>query len=288
MASVMTYRPRVVPRDDPMSQLGLRFERVSFTSTDGLKLSGWWIPAIEPRRQRQRPEDWGTKTVIACHGLAANKSNQLVIARELLRGGYNVLIFDFRAHGESAGQLTTLGDLERRDVLGAVKWLRESRPKQSQRIVGVGASMGAAALIAAAADDSPEGQAIEAVAVYGTYDDLGLLARDISKDRFLPPFNAILPTVGLPMAAAQVGADLPDFKPGEDVVKLWPRPILVIHGRLDSVIPYERGLRLWKLALHPKYNVWIAEGDHNKIINHDAAAVAVRAFFETAKPLEML
>ena len=70
-------------------------------------------PLSSLRNERTRASD---RTVIVCHGLASNKSNHLLLARELVPHGYNVLIFDFRAHGESDGQLTSLGDLERRDV----------------------------------------------------------------------------------------------------------------------------------------------------------------------------
>jgi fermentation-respiration switch protein FrsA (DUF1100 family) len=295
MAAVMTYRPKIVPRDDPRSQLGFGFERVSFKSNDGMRIAGWWIPAIEPApaqgprsRRAARPQDFGTKTVIVCHGLAANKSNQLVLARDLVRGGYNVLIFDFRAHGESDGQLTSLGDLERQDVLAAVRWLRANHPAQAQRIFGVGASLGAAALIAAAADSSAEGQAIEAVAVYGTYDDLKLLARDIGHDRFWPPFDFILPTLGLHIAAAHAGTDLVSFRPAAEVARLWPRPILIIHGQRDTVIPFSRGERLYRAALQPKHNYWLPQGDHNRIVNDDDAAMIVKAFFDSARPQQLL
>jgi fermentation-respiration switch protein FrsA (DUF1100 family) len=292
MAAVMTYRPKVVPRDDPSNQLGFSFERVSFESADGVRLSGWWIPAIDPSQLRRPapppPPDFGTKTVVVCHGLAANKANQLILASELVQGGYNVLIFDFRAHGESAGQVTSFGDLERRDVLGAVRWLRANRADESRHVYGVGASLGAAALVAAAADESDEGRAIEAVALYGTYDDLQLLARDVGGARFWPPFDRLVPSVGMHVAAAQVGADLPHFRPVDQVTQLWPRPVMVIHGYLDPVIPFDRGERLYRLALHPKQSYWLHEGDHNRIVNDKGAARAVKAFFDDARPMQIL
>ena len=181
-----------------------------------------------------------------------------------------------------------MGDLERRDVLGAVRWLRATRPGQAQQIFGLGASLGAAALIAAAADPSEDGQAIEAVAVYGTYDDLHRLAGDIGEARFWPPFDQVIPAVGLRIAGAQVGADLINFKPVEEVTKLWPRPILIIHGERDTVIPFDRGERLYKLALHPKHNFWRPDGDHNKIVNDETAARAVKHFFDSARPRPVL
>ena len=45
MAAVMTYRPKILPTEDPRTQLGFNFERVEFSTSDGIKIVGWWIPA---------------------------------------------------------------------------------------------------------------------------------------------------------------------------------------------------------------------------------------------------
>jgi fermentation-respiration switch protein FrsA (DUF1100 family) len=219
--------------------------------------------------------------------LAANKANQLIMARSFVPKGYNVLIFDFRAHGDSAGQLTSFGDLERRDVLGAVKWVRASHAEESQKIFGVGASMGAAALIAAAADQSPEGQAIEALAVYAGYDSLKGLARTVADDHFLTPLDWLTIHVGVPMASVQVGSDLNAFSPADLAHHLWPRPVLYIHGFQDEIIRFEHGARLYDRAPQPKERLWI-HGDHNDILGNDAAARYVREFFDSAKPLPVI
>ena len=174
MASVMIYRPKVAPRTDPQRELGYDFQRVEFRTSDGINIVAWWIPAQHPpdqiprRRSRGGANDpqWGTQAALVCHGLTSSKADQLVLAHDLVPGGYNCLVLDFRAHGESGGQITTFGALEKRDVLAAVRWLKANHPSQSQRIVGVGASTGAAALISAAADDSPDGRSIAAIASY--------------------------------------------------------------------------------------------------------------------------
>jgi fermentation-respiration switch protein FrsA (DUF1100 family) len=289
MATVMTYRARVAPPDDPQKQLGYPFERINFRTSDGMKIAGWWIPAVENRRRgARRSGDFGQSTVIVCHGLASNKSNQLILSRGFVPHGLNVLIFDFRAHGESDGQLSSFGDLERRDVLAAVKWVRENHPRQSQHVYGVGASMGAAALIAAAADASPEGQAIEAVAVYGTYDSLQNEFESVARDRFVTPLRWLLERFAMPMASAQLGTDLSAFSPADLAGKLWPRPILVIHGVRDQIIDFERGRALFDAASQPKQRLWIDGADHNAIINDEDAATRVREFFRSAEPLRVI
>ena len=285
MAIAMVYRPKASPAGDPREQLGFAFEHVGFRATDGVALDGWWIPAPKPTpaNLKDRP-DWGRRTVIVCHGLGANKANQLVMAQDLVPGGYNVLAFDFRAHGNSGGQLTTFGDLERRDVLGAVRWLRQSRPRESARIFGVGASMGAAALIAAAAEPD-EGQALDAIAVYGTYDDLGSLVGTAAHRYFVPPLDWLAIHAGLPIASAHAGRPLGRFSPAAEVQGLWPRPILVIHGKADRIIDFNHAQDLHRQALQPKYHYWVDRADHNDVVADPVLSRAVLLFFDSARSI---
>ncbi|MGB7157212.1 MAG: alpha/beta hydrolase [Tepidisphaeraceae bacterium] len=288
MAAVLTYRAKVAPIDDPQTQLGYEFQRVEFDATDGMPIVAWWIPAHRPRRGMERTPEWGRRTVVVCHGLAANKSNQLILARAFPPEGFNVLIFDLRAHGESGGQLTTFGDRERNDVLGAVRYLKAQRNGEAEKIFGVGASLGGAALIAAAADESAEGQAIDAIAVYGTYDRLDGLTRSIANSYFFPPLRQLLVHLGLPLASVQTGSNLQRFAPADLVSRLWPRPILIIHGRRDEIIDFKHGEALYESAVQPKYNYWIKEGTHNDIVNNETAARFVAEFFKTAEPVPVI
>jgi fermentation-respiration switch protein FrsA (DUF1100 family) len=288
MAAVLTYRPKVAPIDDPQSQLGYEYQRVTFDATDDTPIVGWWIPAQRQRRNAPRDPMWGKRTVIVCHGLAANKSNQLILARAYPPEGFNVLIFDFRAHGESGGQLTTLGDRERRDVLGAVRWVRAQHADEAEKLYGVGASMGAAALIAAAADDSDDGRAIDAVAVYGTYDNLGALTRSIAQSYFFPPLRQLLIHVGLPLANVQTGCDLTHFAPADLAPRIWPRPLMIVHGRRDEIIRFDHGQALYDAAAQPKYNLWLKDGTHNDVIDNESAAKLVLEFFRSAEPVPVI
>ena len=295
MAVVMTYRPKVAPLDNPQTQLGFKFERVEFAASDGTRLAGWWIPAdaqggrsLGRRRTATPAADAGRNTVIVCHGLASSKSNQLILGRRLVPGGFNVLAFDFRAHGESGGQLTSFGATEKRDVLAAVRWVREAHPQQSQKVFGVGASMGGAALIAAAADPSPEGQSISAIATYAVYDDMDLLVRDLSREYFERPLGWLLEHVGVPIASAHAGVNLTAFAPARDVSRLWPRPILYIHGREDDIIPFARGQNLFDFTPQPKYHLWYPKGSHNDIVSDEAAAEIVAEFFRSAKSVPVI
>lgn len=277
MSTLMVYRPKVVPLDDPATRLGVPFERVEFTAKDGTRVVGWWMPAASLEGDRARD------SVVVCHGLGSNKSNHLALAVAPLKAGYNVLAIDLRAHGESGGQICTFGDRERLDALAAVDWLTTNHPDRSHRVLGVGASMGAAALLAAAADPSDAGQRIDAVVAYGTYDDLRGLAHSVFTDHFPAPLAWLLEHVGVPIASLHAGTDLTSFSPAESAEKLWPRPLLVIHGTADEIIRFEHGQRLYLRALQPKQHIWIGDGTHSGIVDDEPAAHEVVRFLDEAR-----
>jgi pimeloyl-ACP methyl ester carboxylesterase len=123
---------------------------VSLTTADGITLAGHLWPASGSGDLA------GDVTVVVTHGFAASKNDAavLALARALRAAGHTVITYDGRGHGESGGRCT-LGDAERHDVAAAVARARELAP----RVVVVGASMGAIAVLRHAAGD----QALEGV-----------------------------------------------------------------------------------------------------------------------------
>lgn len=288
-AMALVYRPHAVYSGTPTSILGVSYHEVSFTATDGLHLRGWWIPAAhtaDTDSAANLPADFGQRTVIFCHGFGADKAAQLRLVRDLVPNGYNVLAFDMRAHGESDGQLTTFGDLERRDVLGAVRWARETHPNESRKIFGLGESLGAAALIGAASDPSADGQAIEAIVVFAPYDRLATLVQGIADAHFVPAAGWIATHIALPLAGAQLGTPLADFSPDRDVEKIAPRPVLVIATEKDRDIDINRSHEVYEAACQPKYAYWIKKGGRRLMLfGNDDASMAVRVFFQMAREI---
>ncbi len=237
IVAAATYRPKTLqPADSPLADLGAT--RVGFQSTDGLDIAGFWTPAAAlPDKSVPNP-NWGRQTLLICPG--SRSGSYLILAKNFLDDGYNVLIFDFRAHGQSAGQIISFGDHERRDVLGAVRWLRDAKPEASRRIVGVGIDTGAAALLAAAADPSPEGRAFNSLAVFGCYDRFDNLADSAAQTARQPLLQWMVVRIGLALACVQTGADLYDFSPADAAAQIAPRPILFVHGERDPIIDDER------------------------------------------------
>ncbi|HMO26132.1 MAG TPA: alpha/beta fold hydrolase [Tepidisphaeraceae bacterium] len=277
MSAAITFRPKVVPQGTPYTQWRLPYERVSFSATDGLMIAGWWIGGSGSGPGVGR-------TVVFCHGLGTGKQELLDLAGTFHAQGYGVLLIDHRAHGESDGQFTTFGDAERYDVLGAVRWLRQNRRIEASRIFGVGISTGAAALVAAAAHDSDDGRAIDAVALFATYDDLPTLAADLARTHFLPPFSTLLRTTALQLVSAHAGRDLLAFSPADLIDDIWPRPILIIHGARDGLIPLERGQALYDAAYFPREHLWLVGGRHESVSRDLDALWLLHDFFARARP----
>jgi uncharacterized protein len=279
IVAAATYRPRTVQRNSaPWFDLGAN--SISFDSTDGLRIAGFWTPA--PSIADLPNPRWGLQTVIICPGSRGGRTAYLNLAREFLDQGYNVLTFDFRAHGQSEGQIDSFGDHERRDVLGAVRWVRANYPIAGRRIVAVGIDTGGAALLAAADDPSPEGHAIEALAVFGCYDTFDKLVADTS----FPPFlEWLIEPIGIPLACVQTGADLWDFSPAHAAADIAPRPILFVHGTHDPVITFDRGQALYDAASAPRSHIWFDDLTDEQAVNDPAIASEARHFLDTAVPM---
>ncbi len=284
MAVGLTYRARVLTPETPaVTYPNIAFDTVRFSATDGTQLAGWWIPAIGRNGTR-----FSESTVIICHGIGIGKSSMLPLVGDFAPSGYNVLLFDFRAHGASDGQIVSFGDHERRDVLGAVQWLQRTHRAQSAKIYGIGIQTGGAALIAAAADPSPAGQAINAIAVYGCFDDLPSLTHDLCNDRFPPPFNWLFSHVGLALADIQSGANLTSFSPARLINNVWPRPVFIVSGSRDDNFPMESGRFLFEDAAEPKTCRWVNGATTGDLINDPETSRAVSKFFSTARPLPVI
>jgi uncharacterized protein len=134
----------------------LYYEPVQFKSEDGTVLRGWFIPSLDAEEvlaqgdkalRRKRPG------VVLCHGLGSNRGQLLNLAAHLKQQGYETLLFDFRACGQSGGKVHSFGLRERNDVLAAVHYLAERASVDRERIAVIGQDIGGIAALGAAARD---------------------------------------------------------------------------------------------------------------------------------------
>ena len=281
VGTLLVHRIQITHSDTPKSVAQCVSDAVTFKSTDNLTLSAWWI---EADCSSSRPnKDSIAKTVIMCGGLSDDLPDQAGLLRILVNDGYNVLFLNLRGHEHSDGRWTSFGDLERRDVLGAVRWLKAVHPHDSRHIKALGVGIGGAAVIGAATDESDEGQSIDAVAVIGSYARFQSLAEQLFTSRLPAPFRKWVTSVTLPIASAHAGTDLANFAPADMVQKLWPRPLLIIEGRADRVFPPGEADELFRQATYPKRAVWVDAGHTDSLKNADAAR-ALLDFFDRLHP----
>lgn len=132
-----------VPRPDLGSrtpaQVGLAYRDVEFRATDGVRLSGWYVPSRNGA------------AVALVHGAGSTRSDVLGHAVMLARHGYGVLLFDARGHGRSEGRAMDFGWFGDEDVGGAVTFLQTLSDVDDRRIGALGLSMGGEEALGAAA-----------------------------------------------------------------------------------------------------------------------------------------
>ncbi len=240
LSGKLIERRKPDPADDP-ARYGLVHEEVSFLARDGLMLGGWWIPGTDP-----------AKTVVLCHGQRGSMDGDLPLAAEIVKAGFNVLMFDFRAHGRSEGRHVSMGMFERKDLQGALDFL-ESRG--IERIGVLGFSMGGTVAILTAALD-PRIMAV--VSDGGPVRPESAIAGWWSARGIPYPLAKLLAKAILALASARLGgANLSHAD-----LTLWADDLegtatLLIHGENDPLVPDEEINLLYELLPEPK-SLWIA------------------------------
>ena len=228
----------------------VELQDVSITTPDQVILRGWLL----------RPKAGNGNAAIVLHGLADNRLGMAGYAELLLAHGYTVLLPDARAHGDSGGELTTYGLLEREDIHGWVDFLWSAT--QPRCIYGMGESMGAAELLQSLQVET-RFCAVVAESPFSTFSE-------IAYDRMGQPFH-MGPWVGRVLLRPMVeiaflrvrwkyGLDLQRVSP-EDAVARSHIPVLLIHGQVDGNIPVRHSRSIHAVA--PQSVLWeVPDADH--------------------------
>jgi fermentation-respiration switch protein FrsA (DUF1100 family) len=203
------------------------------------------------------------------HGRNASIQNAISgqlpqLAAELHAAGLAVLMIDLRGHGESQGKRYTFGVHERRDVLGAVDFLIRQGFAAGQ--IGVlGISLGGAAVIGAAAEEP----AIGAVIVDSIFADINTLIEPNWKaESGLPMY--LLPGVFW-MWQVLMGFDLKTVKPADELIRVFPRPILILHAWSDEKVDVQHAYAL-KNAVPEAELVILNDCDHAELFRDQPEA----------------
>ncbi|MFA6908685.1 MAG: alpha/beta hydrolase [Patescibacteria group bacterium] len=244
-------------RPDELKKYDLKGESVSFFSKDGLKLAGIFFRGTSPA------------TVILLHGFSRSKEQLLPQAAFLHKAGFSILLFDFRASGESEGAYITFGQKEQHDLEGALRYLRTRSDVDMRRLGVFGFSMGGAVALLALGK-FPE---IKAVIVNSTFSRMVAVIRQNFR-AYLPkvpffPFGWIV----LLYIKLRTGVYFPNINPYKALRTMDPRPLLIIHGTKDERIPFREALELFD-SRKDHSELWSVDGaDH-----HGTYTVAAREY----------
>jgi dienelactone hydrolase len=134
-----------VPSTDVTSTpaaLGLEYEPVTVTTTDGVELATWYVPGTNGAG------------VVVMHGAGSTRSDVLDQAVVLARSGYTLVLIDARGHGDSDGTAMDFGWYGDLDIAAGTEFLASRGDVDPDRIGVVGFSMGGEEAIGAAAADA--------------------------------------------------------------------------------------------------------------------------------------
>ena len=226
--SRLIYFPNIAgtdPASNP-SRLGLSFEEVDFSSTDGVRLHGWFIPAQNSRG-----------VLLFLHGNAGNITHRLDSIAIFNRLGLSVFIFDYRGFGQSSGRPTEQGTYD--DAESAWQYLTARRGIAPTDIVIFGRSLGASIGAWLAARATPLALILESA--FTSAPDVA------AKYYWFLPVRAL----------ARIRYDTDAY------LRQVTAPVLVIHSADDEIIPVEHGKQLFAAAGEPKsfLELW---GGHNE------------------------
>lgn len=197
-------------------------QQVSIVSDDKLILKAGYF-------KQEDSHQWA----VILHGYRSRHNTMINFAQRYYDAGYHVLMPDLRACGESEGKYLGMGWLDRRDILGWISWILAADP--DALIVLHGVSMGAATVMMAAGEETPD-----AVRVYvedcGYTSAWAMFASELKLRFHLPKFPLLYLASGITRVRAGYG-----FKEASALnqVKKCEKPMLFIHGDRDDFVPFK-------------------------------------------------
>ena len=223
----MLYLPDLPSRELVASpqEIGLNYENIELRTEDGVRLHGWYIPAVANRG-----------TLLFFHGNAGNISHRLESIRIFHKLKLSVFIFDYRGYGRSEGSPSEAGTQS--DARAAWRFLTEERGIAPGKIIVFGRSLGAAVAAQLATHTQPGALIIESA--FTSVPDVAAEIYWWLPVRWLTRFDYAT----------------------RDYVAQGQGPVLVVHSPEDEIIPYRHGEAIFTAAHAPKEMLRL-RGGHN-------------------------
>jgi fermentation-respiration switch protein FrsA (DUF1100 family) len=245
---------RQLPGRTPID-FGMVYDDVSVTTSDGLRLVGWYVPTANGA------------AILAQHGYKAHRGEMLNEAAMLHKRGYGVLIVAMRSHDMSDGRVITFGARELDDLGVWLEFLRAQPGVDTSRVGLLGNSLGGTLALEFAALTPT----IRAVATNSAFSSLtDTIDTSIRFFTGLPPipFGPLITF----WAEREAGISVDDVDATKVIGRISPRGVFLMQGGADVVITTDSGRRLFEAAGEPK-ELWFDQD-----VGH--------ARFDTARPEE--
>lgn len=235
------------------------FEIVELTSDDSLRLQAKFKAAKES----------SGKAVILAHGYRGTNDTMGDLVKFYYDQGFDILLPDARGHGQSEGDYIGYGWHDRKDYLKWVQFLIDN--KNGQQILLHGNSMGAALVLMTSGEKLPiEVKGIIADSGYTSVkEELSYQLKHLYK---LPAFPLIPITSAI--TSIRAGYSFDEASAIKQVEKNT-RPLFIIHGDADELVPTEMAYRIYDAANSEK-ELWIVPG-----VGHTKAYTVATAEYQT-------
>lgn len=227
------------PIEERPEDYGLRYDEVQFSPRNwpDITLRGWWIPAEDAKG-----------VIISVHGLDSTRDSSLGLTKALVEGGYSVLAFDLRGHGESDPAQMGAGIHEQDDLRGAIDYVLKERGAEPGRVLLYGDSFGGAIALLTGVDEP---------SVVGLFSDSSftsvsdLLIQEVADRTRLVHWSAIALRPGILFVARAVkGLDIEKVRP-VDSAALYEYPLGLVHCRADERVPLAHLARIRAQVVAP-------------------------------------
>lgn len=214
------------------------------TTKDGLKIHGWYLPSAY---------DDGS-VVVYFHGNGSTIQSSIHSMADYIKAGYGILMVEYRGYSGNPGALSEEGIYN--DSRAFLAWLKEQGVPESRTVLH-GTSLGTGVAVQMAVEHEPF-QAIVLESPYTSMTDIGATQYPFIPVRIL----------------------LKDRYDSYSKIENIKSPLVVVHGKKDTLVPYASGLKLFEKAPQPKTLITLEDAGHNDMGNFGSAAKIISALSE--------
>jgi len=216
-------------------KIGFTYKEIYIETDKNIKLKSWFIEKDLEK----------SKTILFFHGNAGNLFNRVYKLNELNKLDLNILIISWRGFSGNEGKPTEKNLYH--DAEEAVRWLNV-QGLDNKDIILYGESLGTGIATELASKNNFGGIILES------------------------PFTSMADTAKIYYPYLPVNLLLKDKYDSKSKITDIKIPILIMHGKMDNIVPQKMGLELFERANNPKYSYFPVDDDHmmeynNQLLN---------------------